>query len=105
MRALERGGITEERRPASEQLEQHAAERIQIAALVDRGRIRELLRRHVLERAVLDAGARRIARISRELACEPEVEDVDTAVGRRHEVVGLEIAMLVPCGVELRERA
>ena len=105
-------GRSRERLPPGCRFVEHTAEREDVGAGVH-GLARDLLRRHVAGGA--DDAARLAAaggegRRSGEVAAaalselgEAEVEDLGEAVGRDHEVAGLEVAVHDPCGVGLGE--
>jgi hypothetical protein len=86
-----RVGVALEWTRAAEQLVAHHAGREDVGAAVDR-LARRLLGRHVGRRAEHRAGRRHRRRV---LAAprEPEVHDLDGALGRQHDVRGLDVAV------------
>ena len=105
---------------AGRELVEDRAERELVAAVVDRAAAR-LLRRHVTHRPEHGAGGRLrrrrvgpggragvepllpLARAVGDELGEAEVEQLHEAVGRDHDVLGLEVAVHDPGGVRLRE--
>ena len=97
-----------EGQPAREELVEDDADRVEIAARVERIAAR-LLGAHVLGRAAHDAGARdaRLLRLGAHLG-QAEVDDLDEVAARPHrledDVLGLEIAVDDVLVVRLGER-
>ena len=85
-------GVARERPLAAEQLVRHHARREDVGALVDR-LARRLLGRHVGRRAQDRADHRHLGRGLAAAPREPEVHDLDRAVGREHQVRRLDVAM------------
>ena len=89
------------RRRAGGELAQDAAERVQVAAAIDRERV-DRLGRHVV-RGPGDRGGIRPARRERRGPGEPEVGHLGRAVAREQDIGRLQIAMDQPGPVSLRE--
>jgi hypothetical protein len=94
-----RRGAAPERAPSREHLEEHGAQREEVGASI-RGLAPHLLRRHVPHRAQQHAGrgvcGQRL-HPGRRFRCDrprqAEVQQLDVAVARHEDVVGLEVAM------------
>jgi hypothetical protein len=99
-----------ERRPPGDHLEQRAAERVDVGAVVDVGRAPALLGRHVRWRAHDRAGLGPRRGLGGQELGDPEVEDLhalaadDLGVGHQEHVLRLEVAMDDALGVRRGQR-
>ncbi len=101
--------LADDRALAGQQLVQHDAERVEIAALVDASLLsRELLRRRVADLAQEDAGRGESLAASRQVLDDAEVDQLDLRLTRevlgQHQVVGRDVAMDVAVRVQVAQR-